>query len=51
MSTDRELISTLINQLEQGLSEGTLTPAQEEKLREEIGNLQMNVIISDLLIN
>jgi hypothetical protein len=51
MSTDRELISTLINQLEQGLSEGTLTPAQEEKLREEIGNLQMNLLIGNLLLD
>lgn len=51
MSTDRELISTLINELEQGLSEGTLTPAQEEKLREEIGNLQMNLLIGNLLLD
>lgn len=51
MSTDRELISTLINELEQGLSEGTLTPVQEEKLREEIGNLQMNLLIGNLLLD
>jgi hypothetical protein len=51
MSTDRELISTLINQLEQGLSESTLTPVQEEKLREEIGNLQMNLLIGNLLLD
>ena len=48
MSTDRELISILIDELEQGLTEGTLTPDQEEKLREEIGNLQMNIIIGEL---
>jgi hypothetical protein len=51
MSTDRDLISILVDELEQGLCEGTLTPEQEEKLRDEIGNLQMNMIISNLLID
>ena len=51
MSTDRELISTLINEREQGLSAGTLTLVQEEKLREEIGNLQMNLLIGNLLLD
>jgi hypothetical protein len=49
MPDDRETIAKLVDELEQGLSEGTLTPDQEETLREEIGDLQMNVIIGDLL--
>jgi hypothetical protein len=49
MPDDRETIAKLVDELEQGLSEGTLTPDQKETLREEIGDLQMNVIIGDLL--
>ena len=49
MPDDRETIDKLFDQLNQGLTEGTLTPEQEETLREEIGDLQMNVIIGDLL--
>jgi hypothetical protein len=49
MSDDRETIAKLIDELNQGLADGTLTPDQEEKLREDIGDLQMNVIIGDLL--
>jgi hypothetical protein len=49
MPDDRETIAKLVDELNQGLTEGTLTPEQEETLREEIGGLQMNVIIGDLL--
>jgi hypothetical protein len=49
MSDDREVIYKLIDELNQGLDKGTLLPEQEEKLREEIGDLQMNIIIGDLL--
>jgi hypothetical protein len=49
MPDDRETISKLVDELNQGLADGTLTPDQEEKLREDIGDLQMNVIIGDLL--
>ena len=51
MPDDRETIAKLVDELHQGLSEGTLTPEQEEKLREDIGDLQMNVIIGDLLLD
>ena len=49
MPDDRETIAKLVDELNQGLTNGTLTPDQEEKLREDIGDLQMNVIIGDLL--
>ena len=49
MPDDRETIAKLIAELNQGLADGTLTPDQEEKLRDEIGDLQMNVLIGDLL--
>jgi hypothetical protein len=49
MPDDRETIAKLVDELNQGLTEGTLSPEQEENLREEIGDLQMNVIIGDLL--
>ena len=49
MTDDRETIAKLIDELNQGLADGTLIPDQEEKLREDIGDLQMNVIIGDLL--
>lgn len=49
MSDDRETIIKLIDKLNQGLIDGTLTPDQEEKLREDIGDLQMNVSIGDLI--
>lgn len=48
MPDDRETITKLIEELKQGLADGTLTPEQEENLREDIGDLQMNVIIGDL---
>jgi hypothetical protein len=51
MLDDKETITNLIDQLNQGLTEGTLTPKQEENLREEIGDLQMNLIIGDLLVD
>lgn len=49
MPDDRETIAKLVDELNQGLAEGTLAPEQEETLREEIGDLQMNLIIGDLL--
>jgi hypothetical protein len=49
MPDDRETIAKLVDELNQGLTKGTLTPDQEEKLREDIGDLQMNIIIGDLL--
>jgi hypothetical protein len=51
MPDDRETITKLIEELAQGLTEGTLTPEQEENLRDEISGLQMNIIIGDLLID
>ena len=51
MPDDRETIDKLFDQLNQGLSDGTLTIVQEENLRDEIGNLQMNLIIGDLLVD
>jgi hypothetical protein len=49
MPDDRETIAKLVDELNQGLTNGTLTPDQEESLREDIGDLQMNVIVGDLL--
>ena len=49
MPDDRETIAKLVDELNQGLAGGTLTPVQEENLRDEIGNLQMNLIIGDQL--
>ena len=51
MPDDRATIAKLIDELNQGLADGTLTPEQEEKLRDEIGDLQMNVIIGNLLLD
>lgn len=48
MPNDRDTISKLIDELNQGLANGTLEPNQEEKLRDEIGGLQMNLIIGNL---
>ena len=48
MPDDRETIAKLVDELNQGLAAGTLEPTQEEKLRDEIGDLQMNNIIGDL---
>ena len=48
MPDDRETIAKLVDELNQRLTEGTLTPEQEENLRDEIGSLQMNVIVGDL---
>ena len=48
MPDDRETIAKLVDELNQGLTEGTLTPEQEENLRDEISSLQMNVIVGDL---
>lgn len=51
MLDDRETIDKLVDQLNQGLTEGTLTPDQEEKLRDEISDLQMNLLIGNLLLD
>jgi hypothetical protein len=51
MPDDRETITKLVDELNQGLTAGTLTSDQEEKLRDEISGLQMNIIIGDLLID
>jgi hypothetical protein len=48
MTTEKEVIFRLIEELNQGLTDGTLTPDQEEKLRDDIGDLQMNVIVGEL---
>lgn len=48
MATEKEVIFRLIDELNKGLAEGTITPEQEEKMREDIGDLQMNVIVGDL---
>ena len=48
MPDEKETILKLVDELTQGLADGTLTPEQEEKLRDEIGDLQMNCIISEL---
>jgi hypothetical protein len=51
MPDDRETILRLVKELNDGLSTNTLTPDQAENLRDEIGNLQMNLIIGDLLVD
>ena len=48
MATEKEVIFKLIEQLNKGLEDGTITPEQEEKMRDDIGDLQMNVIVGDL---
>jgi hypothetical protein len=48
MATEKEVIFRLIDELNKGLAEGTITPEQEEKMRDDIGDLQMNVITGDL---
>jgi hypothetical protein len=49
MDSEKETILSLVKQLTTGLVTNTLTPEQEEKLREDISDLQMNYIIGDLL--
>jgi hypothetical protein len=49
MPDEKETILQLVKQLNDGLAANTLTPEQEERLREDISDLQMNFIISDLL--
>jgi hypothetical protein len=49
MTAEKETVLTLIEELNKGLVDGTLTSDQEEKLRDGIGDLQMNVIVGDLL--
>ena len=48
MTSEKEVIFNLIDQLNKGLADGTITPDQEEKMCDDIGDLQMNVIIGDL---
>jgi hypothetical protein len=47
--SEKEVILELVDELNQGLADGTLSPEQEENLRDEIGELQMNMIIGVLL--
>lgn len=49
MPDEKETILQLVKQLNDGLAASTLTPEQEENLRDEISGLQMNFIIGDLL--
>ena len=49
MTSEKEVIFRLVEQLNKGLAAGTLTADQEEKLRDDISDLQMNVIVGDLL--
>jgi hypothetical protein len=49
MTAEKETVLTLIEELKKGLLDGTLTTDQEEKLRDDISDLQMNVIVGDLL--
>jgi hypothetical protein len=51
MLDDRETIDKLVDLLNQGLADGTLTPDQEENLRDEISSLQMNMLIGNLLLD
>jgi hypothetical protein len=51
MPDEKETILQLVKQLNDGLASNTLTPEQEENLRDEIGRLQMNIIIGDLLLD
>jgi hypothetical protein len=51
MPDDRETIAKLVDELNQGLTDGTLTPEQEENLRDEISGLQMNLLIGNLLLD
>ena len=48
METEKETIFKLIEQLNKGLEDSTITPEQEEKMRDDIGDLQMNYIIGTL---
>lgn len=47
--SEKEVILELVDELNQGLADGTLSPEQEQNLRDEIGELQMNMIIGVLL--
>ena len=49
MTAEKEPVLMLIEELNKGLVDGTLTADQEEKLRDDISDLQMNVIVGDLL--
>ena len=49
MPDEKETILRLVKELDDGLAANTLTPEQEEQLREDISDLQMNVIVGDLL--
>jgi hypothetical protein len=48
MSSEKEVIFRLVEQLNKGLVDGTLTTEQEEKLRDDIGDLLINVIVGQL---
>jgi hypothetical protein len=46
--TERETILNLIAELNRRIDEGTITPEEEEKFRDDIGGLQMNYILGTL---
>jgi hypothetical protein len=48
MTSEKEVIFRLVEQLNKGLAAGTLTADQEEKLRDDIGDLLINVIVGQL---
>jgi len=45
MSDEKETILKLIAELNRRIDEGTITPEEEEKFRDDIGDLQMNYIL------
>lgn len=48
MTSEKEVIFRLLEQLNKGLVDGTLTTDQEEKLRDDIGDLLINVMVGQL---
>ena len=48
MTSEKEVIFKLLEQLNKGLVDGTLTTDQEEKLRDDIGDLLINAIFGQL---
>lgn len=48
LNVEKETILSLVKQLNDGLTTNSITPEQEEKLREDISDLQMNYLIGTL---
>lgn len=48
MTSEKEVIFKLLEQLNKGLVDGTLTTDQEQKLRDDIGDLLINAMFSQL---